>query len=66
MKSKTRFSVALDEQDYAELLEMADKHQISMAWIVRQAVADFLGRYRNETAQLPLHLTPDPSGRGGT
>ena len=63
MKTKTRFSVALDEQDYAELLEMANKHQISMAWIVRQAVTDFLDRYRSETAQLPLHLPSAPAER---
>ena len=63
MKTKTRFSVALDEQDYTELLEMANKHQISMAWIVRQAVTDFLGRYRSETAQLPLQLPSAPAER---
>ena len=57
MAEKTRFSVALDEQDYAQLAALAEKHRISMAWLVRHAVAEFLERYRSEDMQLPLHLT---------
>ena len=56
-KAKTRFSVALDHQEYAELAAMAEKHRVSMAWLVRNAVAEFLGRYRDEDRQLPLVLT---------
>ena len=40
MVAKTRFSVALDEQEYAELAAMAEKHRVSMAWLVRHAVTD--------------------------
>ena len=57
MPAKTRFSVALDEQDYGELAAMAEKHRISMAWLVRQAVAEFLTRYRGQDLQIPLRLT---------
>ena len=31
MDAKARFSVALDEGEYAELLDLADKHRISVA-----------------------------------
>ena len=64
MAAKTRFSVALDEGEYAELLDLADKHRISMAWIVRQAVADFLERCRHEEPQLSLRLPVAPTDRG--
>lgn len=63
MAAKTRFSVALDEGEYAELLDLADKHRISMAWLVRQAVADFLERCRREEPQLPLRLSSAPTDR---
>ena len=35
-----------------------------MAWIVRQAVADFLERCRHEELQLPLRLPAAPTDRG--
>ena len=41
MAVKTRFSVALDEQEHAELSSMAEKHRVSMAWLVRQAATEF-------------------------
>lgn len=57
MSAKTRFSVALDDEEYTALADVAEKHRISMAWLVRQAVADFLERYQSENTQLPLPLT---------
>ncbi len=65
MPAKTRFSVALDDQEYAALALVAEEHRISMAWLVRQAVADFLERYRNEETQLPLPLAASRSDRRG-
>ena len=41
MTAKTRFSVALDDHVYAELATMAEKHRVSMAWLVRYAVGEF-------------------------
>ena len=63
MNAKTRFSVALDEQEYAELSAMAEKHRVSMAWLVRHAVTEFLEQYRSEELQLPLRLTGGQSER---
>ncbi len=57
MTAKTRFSVALDEQEYAELAGIAERHRISMAWLVRHAVTEFLDDYRIDDPQLPLGLT---------
>ena len=66
MPTKTRFSVALEDEEYAALAMVAEKHRISMAWLVRQAVADFLERYRDEEAQLPLPLVSARSERRST
>lgn len=40
----TRISVSLDDQDYQVLREIADRNDVSAAWIVRRAVSDFLDR----------------------
>ena len=63
MAAKTRFSVALDEQEYAELAAMAEKYRVSMAWLVRHAVTEFFERSRSEDLQLPLRLTAARSKR---
>lgn len=64
--AKTRFSVALDNHEYDELAIMAERHRVSMAWLVRNAVGEFLSRYRHEDRQLPLLLTTRRSDRRDT
>lgn len=56
MVAKTCFSVALDEHECAELASMAERHRVSMAWLVRHAVTEFFNGYRSEDLQIPLHL----------
>ncbi len=41
-KKVTRISVSLDDQDYQALREIAESNDVSAAWLVRRAVADFL------------------------
>ena len=60
MATKPRISISLPERDYAALCALAEKHDISLAWLGRQAVAEFLERYQDRELQLPLTL---PSGR---
>ncbi len=52
--TKQRISINLPESEYAELAAMAEKHNISMAWIGRKAILDFLERNRENHLQLPL------------
>jgi hypothetical protein len=52
--TKQRISINLSDEEYAELAALADKHDISMAWIGRKAILDFLGRNREDPLQLPL------------
>ena len=56
-KLATRVTVSVDERDYAQLSTLAEEHRVSLAWLVRYAVGDFLQRYRQDQLQLPLELT---------
>ena len=59
MSGRPRISVGLSEEEYMELSALAEKHRISLAWLGRQAIAEFLERYRGQSLQLPLFV---PSG----
>jgi hypothetical protein len=54
--TKHRVAVNLDDTEFAELAAMADKHDVSLAWLGRQACLEFLSRYRTEQLHLPLRL----------
>jgi hypothetical protein len=53
----TRVTVSVDDRDYEQLVALAEEHRVSLAWLVRYAVSDFLVRYREDQLQLPLELT---------
>lgn len=53
---KRRVAVNLPGKEYDELVAFAEKHDVSMAWLGRQAIIEFLHRYRDEHLQLPLRL----------
>ena len=56
-KLATRVTVSVDERDYEHLVALANEHRVSLAWLVRYAVADFLERYRQDQLELPRELT---------
>lgn len=56
-KLATRVTVSVDERDYEQLSSLAENHRVSLAWLVRYAVSDFLARYREDQLELPLELT---------
>ena len=60
MATRPRISISLPEQHYTALCALAEQHQISLAWLGRQAVAEFLERHQDRDLQLPLTL---PSAR---
>jgi hypothetical protein len=62
-KLATRVTVSVDERDYEQLALLADEHRVSLAWLVRYAVADFLERYRQDQLELPLELTKGSRSR---
>ncbi|MDP2618846.1 MAG: hypothetical protein Q8P46_01495 [Hyphomicrobiales bacterium] len=60
-----RISVGLSEREYAELLTLSEKHRVSMAWLGRQAIIEFLDRYANAERQLPLNLPSEKRTANG-
>jgi hypothetical protein len=56
-QQRPRLSVSLSESEARELLALKERHDVSMAWIGRQAILEFIEKYTNETVQLPLRLT---------
>lgn len=59
-RRSVRTSVILSEGQYARLNEVALKGDVSVAWVIRQAVQQFLDRAENEQIPLPIRLV-----RGG-
>lgn len=52
--SKThRISIGLTEQEFDDLQRIAEANRLSLAWIGRQAICEFLAEYANhENAEL--------------
>lgn len=50
-----RISVSLDDRDYQTLRKIAETDDVSVAWLIRRAVGDFLksGAVRTEQAISP-------------
>jgi hypothetical protein len=53
--TKHRIAVSLTDSEYIELAAMADRYDVSLAWLGRQGILEFIARYRVEQLQLPLH-----------
>ncbi len=61
-KPAVRLSISLNSADHAELSRLAARHDLSVAWMVRKAVSEFVERNANQDQPvLPLHR----GGSGG-
>jgi hypothetical protein len=58
-KPSVRLSVSVSATDHAELTRFAEARDLSLAWVVRRAISDFVERHRDDL-QGELHL---PRGR---
>ena len=55
-KPAVRLTIGLDPADHAELSQLAAQHDLSVAWMVRKAVSEFVARNADqEQPVLPLH-----------
>lgn len=55
-KPAVRLSVSLDPAHHAELSRLAAQHDLTVTWMVRKAVAEFVARHSNrDEPVLPLH-----------
>jgi len=53
-RKEARLSVSLDERDYAQLCALARQHDVSVAWMVRQAVHSLIEQQPPSNLELPL------------
>lgn len=44
-KRLIRATISVDKDDYGALGNLADRMDVSSAWLIRQAIRDFLDRY---------------------
>jgi hypothetical protein len=55
--AKTRLSVGLTDAELGELVALKNRHNVSMAWLGRRAIIEFIAKYQGEHTQLPLKLS---------
>lgn len=64
--TKHRIAANLTEPEFGELAAMAEKYDVSLSWLSRKAILEFIDRYRMEQLQLPLRLEPGRSSQTST
>jgi len=61
-RRQVRTSVLLSEDQHARLNAMATKSDVSLAWVIRQAVQHFLDHTANEQMPLPIRFVSGIDG----
>lgn len=56
LKSGSRITVSLNSRDHDALSALAERCDVSLSWLTRQAIAEFLESHAKDELQLPLHL----------
>ena len=51
-----RITVCLFERAYYAITELAERHDVSISWIARHAVAELIERHISADAKLPLSI----------
>ena len=60
MSQNHRISVGLSNTEYAELRQPSEKYRVSVAWLGRQAIVEFLERCRSQDPQMRPVGRADP------
>ena len=46
--------MSFTERDHNSLTQIADDQDVSISWVIRQAVSEYLDRHRRDEPMLPL------------
>ena len=66
-RTPIRLSVGLDPASYAKLSRLADRQEVSLAWMIRKAISDFIERQQeNDQMELPLQRRGESGHPGRT
>jgi hypothetical protein len=52
--NKHRVAANLTDAEFGELAGMARQYDVSLGWLGRKAILEFLSRYRTQQLELPL------------
>ena len=66
MTTKERFTVNIDADHLERFQRMAERHDVSLAWLGRQAIVQFLANHEGPQSELPfppIHAPPLEQGR---
>jgi hypothetical protein len=58
--NKQRITINLTNDEYAQLAALAERHNLSMAWIGHKAILAFLEQQHGAALQLPLAFAKRP------
>ncbi len=61
--TKHRVAANLTDAEFGELAAMAEKYDVSLSWLNRKAILEFIDRYRADQLQLPLRQPPTQGRR---
>ena len=62
-KNSTRITVSLREDDHVALAAIAERYDVSLSWLTRRAVAEFLEHHGRRGSQMDLDLPVDVERR---
>ena len=51
-----RITVSVSESNHATLTELAHKHDVSISWLARQAIDEFIENHKDPQMQLPFQI----------
>ncbi|RVE80788.1 CopG family ribbon-helix-helix protein [Sinorhizobium meliloti] len=57
----TRLTVSLEEQDYDALMQIAVARDVSLSWVIRQAIRQFIERDRESEDKIEISSDARPS-----
>lgn len=55
-KAGPRITVSLPQHDHLALSALAERCDVSLSWLTRQAITEFLAKHGKDDLQLPLNL----------
>ena len=55
-KKGPRITVSLQDIEYTALSALAETYDVSLSWLTRQAIVEFLERYQNKGLPLPRQV----------
>lgn len=63
MSKSHRISIGLTDQDFDDLQRIAETHRVSLAWVGRQAISEFLAAYKENKNPTLLPLREAQKGQ---